>query len=198
MKKLLVTVLTTALVASMVACGSKNNVTTETSETPAASTETVETPAVSTETVTTETVVTDGGLTAGDTLGQTLLTVFKDQLAANPEATAQELADAVITNEAILFMGGSMPMEQGLLSGFGNTEIKGFEEAVAFMPMMGSIPFVGYIFDMPADADLEAFMTTLKENADMRWQICVEAEEMVVETVGDKVFFLMCPKSLEG
>ena len=66
------------------------------------------------------------------------------------------------------------------------------------MPMMGSIPFIGYIFDMPADADLEAFMTTLKESANMRWQVCVEAEEMVVEAIGDKVFFLMCKKDLSA
>lgn len=185
MKKLLVTALTTVLVASMVACGGKNDVTTETTQTPEVSTET---------TVTTEAEE----VTADGTAGQILFAAFQEMMAAKPETTAQEAADALITNEIIQFMGGTMPVEQGLLSGFGNTEIKGFEEAVVFMPMIGSIPFVGYIFDMPADADLEAFMTTLKENADMRWQICVEAEEMVVEAIGDKVFFLMCKKDLSA
>jgi hypothetical protein len=41
-------------------------------------------------------------------------------------------------------------------------------------------------------------MQTLKDNADPRWNICVEAEETVCEQVGNKVFFVMCPKSLEG
>ena len=195
MKKLLVTALTTVLVASMVACGGKNDVTTETTQTPEVSTETVETPAVSTET---ETVVTDGGLTVGDTAGQILFASFQEMMAAKPETTAQEAADALITNEIIQFMGGTMPVEPGFLQGF-KTEITGFEEAVVFMPMIGgAIPFVGYVFDLAADADVEAFMTTLKENADMRWNICVEAEEMVVEAIGDKVFFLMCKKDLSA
>ena len=46
--------------------------------------------------------------------------------------------------------------------------------------------------------DGEAFMQTLKDNADMRWNICVEAEETVVGQSGNKVFFVMCPTSLEG
>ncbi len=193
MKKLLVTLLTTVLVASMVACGGNNDTTSETTETAGVSTETV-----STESETSTETESAGETAEGDTAGQTLLAAFKAMMAEKPETTAQEAADALITNEIIQFMGGTMPVEQGLLSGFGNTEIVGFEEAVVFMPMMGSIPFVGYIFDMPADADLEAFMTTLKENADMRWQICVEAEEMVVEAIGDKVFFLMCKKDLSA
>ena len=90
-----------------------------------------------------------------------------------------------------------MPMEEGFLMGF-DADITGFEEAVAFMPMIGTIPFVGYVFDLAEDADVEAFMTTLQENANMRWNICTEAEQTVIASYGDKVFFLMCPKSLEG
>ena len=192
MKKLLVTVLTTVLVASMVACGSKNDVVTETTETITTETVETETTEMVESEVTTEAEATDG------TAGQILLAAFREMMAANPEMTAQEAADALIANEIIQFMGGTMPVEEGLLGGFDNAEITGFEEATAFMPMMGSIPFVGYIFDMPEDADLEAFMTTLKDNANMRWQICVEAEEMVVEAIDDKVFFLMCKKDLSA
>ena len=64
--------------------------------------------------------------------------------------------------------------------------------------LIGTIPFVGYVFDLAEDADVEAFMTTLQENANMRWNICTEAEQTVIASYGDKVFFLMCPKSLEG
>lgn len=190
MKKLLVTLLTTVLVASMVACGGKNNTTTETSE---VSTET----AITTESTETESTETASAEIADGTLGQTLLAVFKAKLAEKPEATAQELADAVITNEAILFAGGSTPVEAGFLMGFG-ADITGFEEAVGFMPMIGTIPFMGYVFTLAEDADVEAFITTLETNANPRWNICTEAEETVIEAVGNKVFFLMCPKSLEG
>lgn len=140
-----------------------------------------------------------GGDTAvsGGTLGETLLADFKER-AADESATAQAIADGLMTNPAILFGPMTMPVEPGLLSGFGNTEITGFKEGVTFAPMIGSIAFVGYVFDLEEGTDGAAFMQTLKDNADLRWNICVEAEEMVCEQVGSKVFFVMCPKTLEG
>ena len=51
-----------------------------------------------------------------------------------------------MSNSIIQFMGGTMPVEPGLLTGFGNTEITGFKEGVMFAPMIGTIPFVGYVF----------------------------------------------------
>lgn len=134
---------------------------------------------------------------AGGTLGETLLADFTER-AADESATAQTIADGLITNPAILFGPMTMPVEPGLLSGFGNTEITGFKEGVTFAPMIGSIAFVGYVFDLEEGTDGAAFMQTLKDNADLRWNICVEAEEMVCEQVGNKVFFVMCPKTLEG
>jgi hypothetical protein len=47
-------------------------------------------------------------------------------------------------------------------------------------------------------ADVEAFKTTRESEANLRWNICTAAEEMVCENVGNTVFFLMCPMSLEG
>jgi len=132
-----------------------------------------------------------------DTVGTKLYVDFKGKAEADPAATAQSLADAVMANPMIQFMPMTMPVEQGLLSGFGNAEIKGFKEGVMFGPAIGSIPFIGYVFTLDEGTDTEAFMTTLKDNADLRWNICVEAEEMVCETVGDKVFFVMSPKSFE-
>ena len=132
-----------------------------------------------------------------DTVGTKLYVDFKGKAEADPAATAQSLADAVMANPMIQFMPMTMPVEQGLLSGFGNAEIKGFKEGVMFGPAIGSIPFIGYVFTLDEGTDTEAFMTTLKDNADLRWNICVEAEEMVCETVGDKVFFVMSSKSFE-
>ena len=130
-----------------------------------------------------------------DTLGNALLTDFEEQKAANPEITLQELADKLITNEKILFAPATMPVEPGFLSGFAN-EITGFSEGVMFAPMIGSIAFVGYVFEV--DGDVDAFMETLKTNADPRWNICVEAEETVVGNVDNTVFFVMCPTVLEA
>lgn len=188
MKKFLATLLTASLVVSMAACGSNNNVSTET-ESSAVSTE------VSTEATTEESIATEEAAT-GETLGQTLLAIFKEELEANPEATAQDLASKIISDEVILFAGDTAEMEEGFLSGF-SADITGFEEAVMFAPIIGSIPFMGYVFTLAEDADVEAFVSMLEANANMRWNVCTEAEEMVMEAVGNKVFFVMCPVSLE-
>lgn len=205
-KKMIALLLAAAMVCSVTACGAKQNNENEAVE------ETVmqdadeavdETEAETqieegtTEEAAGENADAPAADVTGDTLGQTLLSVFLNETSANAAATAQELADKLITNEAILFAGGFMPVEPGLLTGFGNAEITGFKEGAVFMPMIGTIPFVGYIFTLEDGADTESFIKLLTDNADPRWNICTEAEETVVESAGDKVFFLMCPKSLE-
>ena len=140
----------------------------------------------------------DDGAASGDTLGTTLLGVFKATAEANPDMTAEEIANAVISDPVIQFGPATMPVEEGFLSGFDNFEVKGFEEGVMFAPMIGSIAFVGYVFTLADGADVDAFIADLEANANPRWNICVEAEETVTGSVGNKVFFLMCPKSIEG
>ena len=115
----------------------------------------------------------------------------------NPQITAQEMADAILALDMIQFEGATMPVEEGLLTGFNNAEIKGFKEGVMFAPMIGSIPFVGYVFTLAEETDSSAFVQLLEENADPRWNICTEAEETVVDSTGDMVFFVMCPMQFE-
>ena len=179
MKKLLCVVLAGAMLASITACGAKTT-DTKPAETTVAATE-----------ATTE------ARKEPETLGEALLFDFEDRVAENAEATAQELAEGILTNELILFQGGAMPVEEGYLMGFDNVEVKGFEEAVMFAPMIGTIPFVGYVFDTENAESAEALAAVLTENANPRWNICTEAEETVSGVADDKVFFVMCPKSLE-
>lgn len=133
-----------------------------------------------------------GGGEAG-TVGETLVADFKADAAGTP----QEIADRLIKNEIIEFDCVTMPIECGLLTGFDNTEISGFTDGVMFAPMMGTIPFVGYIFELDEYTDIDAFKQTLEANANLRWNICTEAEEVTVDNVDNKVFFLMSPKSFE-
>ena len=142
---------------------------------------------------TTETTVPSTTVAEPVTVGEKLLSDFMSDTTGTPQA----IADRLLTNEVIEFMGAAMPVEEGLLSGFDNAEIKGFKEGVMFAPMMSSIAFVGYIFELEDGADVEAFKTTLKDSANLRWNICVEAEELICENDGNKVFFLMCPKSFD-
>lgn len=143
---------------------------------------------------------TDGNNDSADnssaTIGTTLLNIFKENVA---DAESAEALATTITDEADLPLTNMMvtAVEAGYLSGFGNAEISGFDEGAMFSPMIGAIPFVGYIFVLPDDADVDAFKTTLSDNADLRWNICVEADEMVVDNVGNTVFFVMCRNSEE-
>lgn len=128
-----------------------------------------------------------------ETVGEFILQDFK----SNPEGSAQEIADRLIQNEVLPFEPVTMPVEAGFLAGFDNVEITGFNEGVMFAPMMGTIPFVGYVFTLDDGADVDGFVQGLKDSANLRWNICTEAEEMIAEAEGNTVFFVMCPKNFE-
>lgn len=128
------------------------------------------------------------------TVGAMMAEEFKDCYEGK---TALEIAEALATSSTLPFSGAAMEVEEGFLSGFDNFEVKGFKEGAMFAPMMGTIPFVGYVFTLDEGADVEAFMETLEDNANLRWNVCTEAEEMTVENEGNVVFFLMSPKAFE-
>lgn len=168
MKKILVLLLAVAVLLTVAACGNSGDKVGET-----------------TTEATTE--------AEAKTVGQTLLEDFRTKA----DGTAQEIADGLLQNSVIEFMGAAMPVEPGLLTGFDNAEITGFKEGVMFAPAIGTIPFVGYIFTLEEGSDVDAFKTTLKDNANLRWNICTEAEELIVENEGNTVFFLMSPATFE-
>ncbi|MDD6440652.1 MAG: hypothetical protein PUG71_00760 [bacterium] len=128
-----------------------------------------------------------------ETVGKVLLEDFK----SNPDRNVQEIADRIINNEIIPFAGSVMEVEPGFLTGFDNAEITGFKEGAMFSPMIGTIPFVGYIFEVEDDTDVDSFIETLKDHANLRWNICTEAEELTLGKEGNKVFFLMSPMSFK-
>lgn len=201
MKKIITTLLVAAMLLSMAACGNNTNV--NETATDSASTETVgtemSTEITGTESVSTESVpAEDGSFDLGDhTVGSYLLSEFQSLMSENPAMSAQEIADALCASPAISLIGPvTMAMEEGYLPGF-TTDITGFEECITFGPAISSQPFVGYVFDMSADADIDAFMTTLADNSDLAWQVCVMADELMLTAVEDKVFFLMSPMSFE-
>ena len=128
------------------------------------------------------------------TVAQTLLEDFKAKAGT---MSAEELANALVTNEVIEFMGGAVPVEPGYLTGF-NEEITGFKTGVMFAPMIGTIPFVGYIFEMEDGANSAEFEQMLKDQANLRWNICTAADEMIVQSMDNTVFFIMAPYSMES
>lgn len=129
------------------------------------------------------------------TVGNTLLSDFKAK--AGSHSSAVSLAEALLTNPVIKFNGGAMAVEPGFLTGFDNAEIKGFKEGAMFAPMIGTIPFVGYVFTLEDGVNASDFISTLKSSANLRWNICTTADEMIAGSSGNKVFFVMSPKSFE-
>ena len=120
----------------------------------------------------------------------TLRDDFKSRVSGTTDTEA--LASALIGNSIIPFMGATMPVEPGFLNGFDN-EISGFTKGTMFGPTIGTIAFIGYIFEVDANTDVGTFIQTLKDNANLRWNICTSADEMMVEAVGNTVFFVMAP-----
>lgn len=134
----------------------------------------------------------------GVTVGEKLLDFFHTEIKADPTVSAEKLAEDILSSSIIEFDGAQIPVENGLLTGFGNVEITGFKEGVMFSPMISTIPFVGYIFILDDDIDAAEFTQNLKNNADLRWNICTEADEMIADYSDKTVFFLMCPNSFES
>ncbi len=137
------------------------------------------------------------GNTEAETEPATVGAALAQEFEANADGSVQEVAEKIVAHEMIPFETMVYPVEPGLLMGFDNAEITGFEEGVVFAPMMSTIPFVGYVFEVADEAEVDAFIQTLSDNANLRWNICTEAEEMTVTSSGTKVFFLMSPMDFE-
>ena len=187
MKKTIALILAAALASAMISCG--GNDTTDTTDTNAGTDSAV---------VTDTTAVTEEEVIEANTVATKLQVAFRDAAKANPAATAEELAGVCAQHEAVSLISPMVaPIAEGWLNGFDADEITGFAEGAVFAPMIGTIAFMGYIFTLAEDADVEAFKTQLTSTANLRWNICTEADEMVCDNVGNKVFFVMAPAAFE-
>lgn len=126
------------------------------------------------------------------TLGGKLQQVFDKSEETDVNKMAEELVNACGEFSEISLVTETIEAG-GWMPGF-DTEITGYTEAAMFAPMIGTIPFVGYVCKTD---DTEALETLMKDNANKAWNICTEADEMVSSTRGDLVFFLMCPSGEE-
>ncbi len=197
MKKALALILALVMMFTLAACAVEEPDET-TTDTEATTTEATTTEATTTEATTTEatTEETTTEAPAGDaTLGQTLKDAFLE-IVNNGTTEPMAIIEALSQNEAIVFAPMAMEVEAGWLAGF-SADITGFKSGAVLAPMIGSIPFVGYVFELEEGADVDAFVAMLNENANPRWNVCVEADEVICEKVGNTVFFLMSPTGFE-
>lgn len=200
-RKTVVLILATSLVLSLTACGGKKTevespvkeeVTTETVEETTEAVESTEIESTesseeNTEVVesTEETEVSD---TPTDTVASKLYELFETEIATTDDINevANKLIEAEYFKEVSMT---TMEVEPGFLNGF-EAEIKTFNNGVMFAPMIGTIPFVGYLFETD---DTELLMSELEANASLNWNICTTADEMLVKTHDNYVFFVMSP-----
>ena len=124
------------------------------------------------------------GESGSNTVGGKYVSAFENSSATNAISMVDELISTVESPYEL----ASMEVEPGYLNGFDNP-ISGFDVGIVFSPMIGSIPFVGYVFETD---DVDALEEELKASANLRWNICTEADEMVTAKKGNLVFFMMC------
>lgn len=181
-RKLVALLLSTLVVVSLVGCGG-----TKETEEPAVSVEQEEV----VEEESTEVVVDESDM------GSVLSNKFLEVVDVN-DAVDIELIHQIFNNDLDLpFDLVGAEVAPGLLVGFGNTEITGFSRGYQFAPIIGSLPFMGYVFELPEETNITEFKEVLSANADLRWNICTEAEKTVIVESGNKVLFLMCNSSYE-
>lgn len=121
------------------------------------------------------------------TMGEAYAQAFKNSESTDPNAIVDELM-ALELFEGVLVKN---EVEPGWLMGV-TVDVENFATGVSFGPMISTIPFIGYV--LKSD-DAEALAKVLDENADLRWNICTEADEKQVVVKGDLVLFLMCRNS---
>ncbi|MBR2715775.1 MAG: hypothetical protein IKB73_06205 [Ruminococcus sp.] len=129
-----------------------------------------------------------------DTTGGHFVEIFID----SKDKELQDIANDILGDE--MFAGKSCTtteVGEGQLQGFGNVEISGFDSAVMFSTNMSTTPFIGYVFELSSDTDKDAFMQTLKDNADLNWNGIEKADEVIVESEGDKVVVIITPDKIE-
>lgn len=185
MRKFLAAVLTVSMVMSFAACGKKDDTVGE---------DVTLTPTIAAEQEPAAAVITPD--VAENTVGSILWEAFCSAKKENPEISVIDMANTLYTNPVIEFAAGAYEVEEGWLSGF-SEEISGFESAATFGPMMGSIAFVGYVFDLADAADADAFIKNLQDKSNPRWNICVEADYVQAGAYENTVYFLMYPAFMD-
>lgn len=130
--------------------------------------------------------------TTKNTVASKLVAEFNDSMKKG--LSVEDTANNIKNNEALgIATEAEKVTEDGFISGF-KTEIKEYKSAYAIRPIIGSIPFVAYIFEAE---NAKEFETTLRENADLRWNICTEADNMETAVYNNYVFFVMAPESFD-
>lgn len=126
------------------------------------------------------------------TVAETLVSNFKKEI--KDEKDIKKIATTLSTNKSIKIKLDVFDIEEGdYIAGF-DEEITGFKKAVGVAPMISTIPFIMYIFEVE---DASKFAQNLESHAQLNWNICTQADEMKTSISGNFVFFIMSPYNFQ-
>lgn len=123
-----------------------------------------------------------------ETLADRYAMAFKEISTLEEELTTEIIATKLVEEKLSEVNLVVDAVEEGPLAGF-TVDITGFKSASKFSPMIGTIPFVAYVFETD---DVNSLVELLNENYDLRWNICTEAENYSITTTDNYVFVIMC------
>ena len=118
---------------------------------------------------------------------------LKPKTEANVEGTLEEIMAKLyegISPENLPML-GQMPVDSESVEYYlGTTEVS-FKEALVSEPMIGSIPHSVVLVRLNDAKDADAAVAKIKESANPRKWICVQASNVVVESKGDLVVLIL-------
>lgn len=188
MKKTLLAIIFALLVISLVACGTKKDDGKDTDDAINDIESGTGTDVIAPDTdASTET---DAETDSEELLSDSVVNAFFEK--AKDGMTAEEIANEMVKDGETEGYVVDVMGDDSYFMGFGNAEITGYSEAARFSPMIGTIPFMAYIFILDEGADSAAFIQMLLDNCNPRWNICTEADTVKAEQSGNAILFLMC------
>ena len=133
----------------------------------------------------------------GKSAAEQLRSAFLEAAAEDPADSLRELAEEIADECDLPFETTVEEAKVGALAGFGDAKIEGFDEGVMVAPTVSTVPFIGYVFRAADEDAARTLLGKLEEHADLRWNVCTEAEETVKEQVGNIAFFAMTVRTFE-
>ena len=121
------------------------------------------------------------------------------------EGTMEELANKIVEQNPVEFMGGVIPVdltdtsEDGLWALTWNTGLTSGEkltDIAVYEPMIGSMAFSMVLVRVADANDAKSVAQEISDNIDTRKWVCVEANEKLVVGYGDVVMLIMLDSQL--
>ncbi len=187
MKKTLLAIIFALLVISLASCGTKKDDGSVTDDAINTDTDVI---VPDTDASTETDAETDSETDSEELLSDSVVNAFFEK--AKDGMTAEEIANEMVKDGETEGYVVDVMGDDSYFMGFGNAEITGYAEAARFSPMIGTIPFMAYIFILDEGADSAAFIQMLLDNCNPRWNICTEADTIKAEQSGNAILFLMC------